>query len=69
MDIEGAEKEALLGARQHIVNERPQLLISSYHIPEDIFQIPLLINDMRDDYKFYIRHYTNCMWETVLYAI
>jgi len=72
MDIEGAEKEALLGARQHIVNERPQLLISSYHIPEDIFQIPLLINDMRDDYKFYMRFNGHgCLWtcDYVLFAV
>ncbi|MCM1295536.1 MAG: FkbM family methyltransferase [Muribaculaceae bacterium] len=56
MDIEGAEKAALCGARNHIVNEKPKLLISAYHNPEDIFEIPKLITDMRDDYKLYLRY-------------
>lgn len=56
MDIEGAEKGALAGARNHIVNEKPKLLISAYHIPDDIFDIPKMIKDMRDDYKLYLRY-------------
>lgn len=55
MDIEGAEKDALLGAKKHIQNEKPRLLISSYHLPADIFEIPKLIHSMREDYKFYMR--------------
>ena len=55
MDIEGAEKDAINGARRHIVNDKPKLLISAYHTPADIFDIPLLINEIRDDYKFYLR--------------
>lgn len=55
MDIEGAEKDALLGARKHIKEEKPKLLIPSYHLAEDIFEVPYLINEIRDDYKFYMR--------------
>ena len=55
MDIEGAEKEAVLGARQHIEKDKPKLLISSYHFPEDIFEIPELIYNIRNDYRFYMR--------------
>lgn len=72
MDIEGAEKEALSGARRHIINEKPQLLISAYHIPEDIFEIPQLINGIRDDYKFYMRfNGRGCLWpcDYVLFAV
>ncbi|MCM1171686.1 MAG: FkbM family methyltransferase [Clostridium sp.] len=56
MDIEGAEKDALRGARNHIINEKPKLLICTYHTPADIFDIPKLIMDMRDDYKLYLRY-------------
>lgn len=56
MDIEGAEKDAILGAKYHIQQEKPKLLISAYHCPSDIFEIPELIYNMRDDYKFYIRY-------------
>ncbi|MCM1398931.1 MAG: FkbM family methyltransferase [Clostridium sp.] len=56
MDIEGAEKDALEGAKGHIINEKPKLLICAYHIPEDIFDIPKMVTDMRDDYKLYLRY-------------
>ncbi len=44
MDIEGAEYDAVLGARQTIVKYKPVLAISLYHCPEHLWQIPLLIN-------------------------
>ena len=44
MDIEGAEKNALLGAKRHIKEDKPQLFISAYHVVEDIFDIPCIIN-------------------------
>lgn len=72
MDIEGAEKAALRGAYHHIKNEKPRLLISSYHMPEDIFEIPKLIHSIRDDYKFYMRfNGHNGLWpcDYVLFAI
>lgn len=72
MDIEGSEKDALLGAASHIQREKPKLLISSYHLPEDIFEIPHYINSIRDDYKFYLRFYGHgCLWpcDYVLFAV
>ena len=72
MDIEGAEKDALLGAKRHIVEEKPKLLISSYHLPEDIFEIPYLIHSIREDYKFYMRfNGHNGIWpcDYVLFAV
>lgn len=56
MDIEGAEKSAIKGAANHIRTDKPKLLVSSYHIPEDIFAIPKLIDEIRGDYKFYMRY-------------
>ncbi|MCK9362296.1 MAG: FkbM family methyltransferase [Syntrophales bacterium] len=46
MDIEGAEYEALLGAREIISKYRPGLAISLYHRPADLWQIPLLVNEI-----------------------
>jgi FkbM family methyltransferase len=46
MDIEGAEYEALLGARGIISKYRPGLAISLYHRPADLWQIPLLISEI-----------------------
>lgn len=72
MDIEGAEKDALIGAKRHIKEERPKLLISAYHLPGDIFEIPELIDSMRDDYKFYLRYNgKKAIWpcDYVLFAV
>lgn len=69
MDIEGAEKQALLGAADTIRKYRPKLAICIYHKPEDIWEIPELILEMNPDYHLYIRHYSLREAETVLYAV
>ncbi len=69
MDIEGAELEALKGARSTIIKHHPRLAISIYHKPEDIWEIPSYILSLSEDYKFYIRHYQLSKNETILYAI
>lgn len=70
MDIEGSELRALKGAEDIIRKQKPKLAICVYHKPEDIWEIPGFIQSLRNDYKFYFRHY--CYWgtgETVMYAI
>lgn len=69
MDIEGSELEALKGCRKTIEVFRPKLAICVYHRLEDIFEIPSLILEYCNEYKFYLRHYSPYWAETVLYAI
>ncbi|OUP06746.1 hypothetical protein B5F35_15100 [Anaeromassilibacillus sp. An200] len=69
MDIEGSELEALKGARHTIQRCKPKLAISLYHKPEDMTEIPLYIQSLVPEYKFYVRHHSNCYTETVFYAI
>lgn len=69
MDIEGAELDALSGARRIIKAQKPKLAISVYHRWDDIITIPKLILEMMPDYKLYIRHYSLLANETVLYAL
>ena len=71
MDIEGSEQKALKGCERHIKNEHPKLLISVYHNHEDLYKIPLMINDMDPSYKFYLRCYGSIIFPTeiVLFAI
>lgn len=69
MDIEGAEKEAILGAKQVITKYKPKLAISIYHKPEDLWEIPLLIKSINPNYQIYVRHYSSGNLETVCYAV
>ncbi len=70
MDIEGSEKDALIGATKHISNDVPKLAICIYHLVDDLWKIPLLINDISNQYTFYIRQHIWSSWgETVLYCV
>jgi len=69
MDIEGAEYDALLGARAVIVREQPILAICVYHTQSDIWRIPLLMRSMNPDYQFFLRSYDGDGFQTVVYAV
>lgn len=69
MDIEGAEYSALLGAKKMIGGYKPDLAICVYHIIDDFFRIPLLLDSWNLGYKFYLRGHSSCCMENVLYAV
>lgn len=69
LDIEGAELDALQGAQTIIQKYRPKLAICVYHRENDILDIPDYLLELVPDYKLYLRHYSDCDTETVLYAI
>ena len=69
MDIEGAEREAIIGARNIIKSQKPKMAVSIYHKKEDIWELPKLLIEINPEYKFYLRHYSFRDAETVLYAI
>ncbi|MCI8466447.1 MAG: FkbM family methyltransferase [Lachnospiraceae bacterium] len=69
LDIEGAEYEAILGAKKIIEKYKPKLAICVYHKAEDIWKLPWLIHEIDPTYIFYLRHYSLRNLETVLYAL
>jgi FkbM family methyltransferase len=68
-DVEGAERDGLMGASQTIRAHAPVLAVCLYHKPEDLWDLPLLVRSMRPDYRFHVRRYSDERWETILYAI
>ncbi len=68
MDIEGAEYQALQGARQTIIHNKPGLAISIYHNPADYFRLAKLIKQYVPEYKLAVRHHKDKHVDTVLYA-
>jgi len=72
-DVEGVEKEALEGARQHLLPDRngklPKLLVAAYHHDEDIFRLPLLLWNLQPEYKIYLRKHPYVPdWEINIFA-
>jgi len=68
MDIEGAEMEALHGAEELLVREKPKLAVSIYHKPQHLWEIPLYLKHLVPEYKIYIRHHAVLDCETICYA-
>ena len=69
-DVEGSEKEALLGARKTIETHSPKLLVSLYHRSEDLFALPELVKELNPDYSLYLRRFPYIpAWDLNLYAI
>lgn len=69
MDIEGSEKEALIGSEKIIRCKQPKLAICVYHKPADIYELPRLISQYEPKYQMFLRHYEMGYYETVLYAV
>jgi FkbM family methyltransferase len=69
MDIEGAEPDALLGARRVISEHVPALAICLYHAQEHLWQIPLFIRSISNEYRLFLRRYSDECWELVCYAV
>lgn len=69
MDIEGMEQKALEGAKNHILNSHPKLLISVYHNNEDLYKIAKMIKEINSDYKFYLRYNSSPLYPTEITLI
>ncbi len=66
-DVEGAEVEALHGAKGLISINKPDLAICLYHKISHLWEIVLLIHSWQLGYDFYIRQHDYTM-EIVMYA-
>lgn len=69
MDIEGGEFDALEGAQRTIADNHAKLAISVYHAANDFWKIPEKVLSTRDNYRVYLRHYTESIYETVMFFI
>lgn len=69
MDIEGAELDALHGAENIIVNNKPLLAICIYHRKKDLLTIPEYIKSLVPEYRLFLRAYDETATELVLYAV
>ena len=69
LDIEGAEQNAIDGAKETIKKYKPILAICIYHKAEDWYTIPKKVLAIESEYKIYLRHYMEGIFESVIYFI
>lgn len=69
-DVEGSEREALIGSRETIECYAPTLLVSLYHRSEDLFALPLMIRSHFPTYnRYYLRRARGIpAWDLNLYV-
>lgn len=68
LDIEGSERQCLLGSLTSLKKFNPKLQISIYHSDEDILMLPSLLMDKCSGYDFWIGHHALWFNESILYA-
>lgn len=69
LDIEGAEQDAIEGAKDTIKKYHPILAICIYHKAQDWYKIPEKIMEYYNKYELYVRHYMEGISETVMYFV
>ena len=69
LDIEGAEQDAIEGAQNSIEKYSPILAICIYHKANDWYEVPRKVLEINPNYKIYLRHYMEGIFETVMYFI
>lgn len=69
LDIEGAEQDAIEGAKQTIKKYKPILAICIYHKAQDWYMVPKKVLEIESEYAIYLRHYMEGIYETVMYFI
>ncbi len=69
LDIEGEELNALKGSESLIKTFKPFIAACIYHDQNHFWQIPEYLLSLNPGYKVYVRHYTEGIYETVMYFI
>jgi len=69
LDIEGAELDALLGARNLLTKTKPKLAVCVYHRQSHFWRIPSLMREINPSYKVFFRRHREYLDDIVAYAI
>jgi FkbM family methyltransferase len=69
LDVEGAERDALLGARAVISRGRPLAAVCVYHGPRDLWEIPTMLRELLPEHRFFLRQHQFDGYELVVYAV
>ena len=69
MDVEGYEIDAAKGARETTRAGHPVLAMCVHHKPDDLRRVPLSIDSLSDNYRFFLRAHDEEGWDLVCYTV
>jgi len=69
LDVEGFERESLLGARKLIEEQTPLIALSAYHRPNDLWELPRLLRELNANYRFFLRTHGEDGMDVICYAV
>jgi len=69
LDVEGAERAALLGMSRTIAAARPRLAVSAYHKPGDLWDVPEQMLEMLPEASLHLRQHGFSAFDSVMYAV
>lgn len=69
LDIEGAERDALMGGMEVLRAQQPTVAVCVYHLPDHLWTIPLFLHDALPKHRLFFRAHGIDGWETVCYAV
>ena len=70
IDAEGAEIDIINGGRHLISKHKPKIKIATYHKNRDIFEIPIILKELNENYKIYMCHHPYIpAWDTDFYCV
>ena len=69
LNIEGAELDALEGARGTIENWHPRLCVSGYHLASHLWEVPAKFCELSNSYEIYLRQHDGGVIESTYYGL
>jgi FkbM family methyltransferase len=69
MDIEGAELQALEGARRVVWRDRPILAVCGYHRPDHLWRVPVSLKSLAPDSALFLRSHCADGLDSVYYSV
>jgi FkbM family methyltransferase len=69
IDVEGAELDVLLGARQLLQAGRTIVAACAYHVQSHLWELPLLLRQYVPSYRLWLRPHGIEVWDLVCYAV
>ncbi|TKW71412.1 MAG: FkbM family methyltransferase, partial [Bradyrhizobium icense] len=69
IDVEGAEAAALAGARRTIQRRRPSVVLSIYHRPDDLWELPAALHALDPSSRLFIRTLGEDGMDVVCYLV